>query len=102
VTLVCFCGCAMLMGRALARSWQPARHAVPYGLMLGVADRVLISVLFGGDIGSPTGFVIDTYFILLAGLLTYRFTLARQMVRQYPWLYTRFLLFGWRKRRGAA
>ena len=27
-----------------------------------------------------------------------RRTLAAQMVRQYPWLYRRFLLFGWRKR----
>ena len=98
VTLIFMCGCAILMGRALARAWRPARYAVPYALMLGLADRFLIYALFGGDWHSLTGFVIDTYFILLAALVSYRLTLATQMVRQYPWIYRRFLLFGWRKR----
>jgi len=101
VTVVVMCGCAALMGRALAKSWQPARRAVPYGLLLAIANRLLIYGLFNGDITSITGFIIDTYCILLAALVTYRFTLARQMVRQYPWLYRRFLIFGWRQRRQA-
>lgn len=101
VTLVLMCGCAILMGRSLASSWQPARRAVPYALLLGIADRLLIYGLFNGNIISVPGFVVDTYCILLAALVTYRFTLAGQMVRQYPWLYRRFLIFGWRKRRQA-
>ena len=101
VTLVFMCGCAILMGRSLASSWQPARRAVPYLLLLGITDRLLIYGLFNGDIKSIPGFIIDTYCISLAGLVTYRFTLAAQMVRQYPWLYRRFLIFGWRKRREA-
>jgi hypothetical protein len=101
VTLVLMCGCAILMGRALASSWQPARRAVPYALLLVIADRLLIYGLFNGDIKSITGFIVDLYCILLAALVTYRFTLAGQMVRQYPWLYRRFLIFGWRKRREA-
>jgi hypothetical protein len=101
VTLVCMCGCAILMGRALARSWQPARRAVPYALLLAIADRLLIYGLFNGDITSIPGFIVDLYCILLAGLVAYRFTLAGQMVRQYPWLYRRFLIFGWRRRREA-
>jgi hypothetical protein len=101
VTLVCMCGCAILMGRALAKSWQPARRAVPYGLLLAIADRLLIFGLFNGDITSITGFIISAYCILLAALVSYRFTLAGQMVRQYPWLYRRFLIFGWRKRKEA-
>jgi len=101
VTLVLMCGCAILMGRAPASSWQPARRAVPYALLLGIADRLLIYALFNGDIKSITGFVVDTYCISMAALVTYRFTLARQMVRQYPWMYRRFLIFGWRKRREA-
>src|SRR4051812_13989537 len=101
VTLVLMCGCAILMGRALASSWQPARRAVPYGLLLAITDRLIVYGLFNGNITSITGFVIDTYCILLAALITYRFTLARQMVRQYPWLYRPFLIFGWRKRRQA-
>lgn len=101
VTLICMCGCAILMGRALASSWKPARRAVPYALLLGIADRLLIYGLFNGDITSITGYIVDQYCILLAALVTYRFTLAGQMVRQYPWLYRRFLIFGWRRRRQA-
>lgn len=99
VTLICMCGCSILMGRALARSWRPARHTLRYGLLLGFADRLLIYALFDGDIRSVTGFVIDTYCILMTALIVYRLTLAAQMVRQYPWLYERFLVFGWRSRR---
>ena len=101
VTLICMCGCAALMGRALASSWRPARHAVPYALLLACTDRFLIYALFNGDIASVTGFIIDTYCIMIAALLTYRLTLVAQMVRQYPWLYKRFLIFGWRSRRKA-
>ena len=101
VTLIVMCGCAILMGRALASSWQPARRAVPYALLLGIADRLLIYGLFNGNIASITGFIVDTYCISMAALITYRFTLAGQMVRQYPWLYRRFLIFGWRRRRQA-
>ena len=99
VTLICMCGCAIAMGRGLARAWRPARHALPYGLLLGIADRLIIHTLFGGDIMSVTGFVIDTYCILITALVAYRYTLAAQMVRQYPWLYRRFLIFGWRRSR---
>jgi hypothetical protein len=98
VTLVLMCGCAILMGRALAASWRPARHALPYGLLLAAADRFLIYVLFDGDITSVGGAIVDTYCILFSALITYRLTLASQMVRQYPWLYERVLLLGWRAR----
>ena len=101
VTLILMCGCAILMGRALALSWRPARYAVPYCVLLTAADRFLIYALFGGDIMSPGGLFIDTYCILFSALITYRLTLAAQMVRQYPWLYERVLLFGWRARRPA-
>jgi branched-chain amino acid transport system ATP-binding protein len=66
---------------------------------LAFADRFLIYALFDGDIESVSGFAIDLYCILLSALIAYRLTLAAQMVRQYPWLYERVLLFGWRARR---
>ena len=99
VTLILMCGCAILMGRSLAASWRPARYSVPYCILLAAADRFLIYALFGGDILSPGGALIDTYCILFSALITYRLTLAAQMVRQYPWLYERVLLFGWRAKR---
>ena len=98
VTLFVMCGCAILMGRALAASWQPARHAVPYCLLLAAADRLLIHELFGGDIMSLGGALIGTYCILFSALITYRLTLTAQMVRQYPWLYERILFIGCRRR----
>ena len=98
VTLIFMCGCAILMGRALASAWRPARYAVPYALLLGLADRFVIYALFGGDWRSLTGFIIDTYFIMLAALVSHRLTLAAQMVRQYPWLYEPAGLLSWRRR----
>ena len=34
---------------------------------------------------------------LIAGMLAWRATRAHQMVRQYPWLYVRSGLLGWRE-----
>jgi len=98
VTLIFMCGCAMLMGRAQARAWRPVKMCVLYAILLGLADRFLIATLFGGEWRSVTGFFIDTYVIILAALVSYRLTLAAQMVRQYPWLYRRRFLFAWKKR----
>jgi hypothetical protein len=95
------CGCAHLMGRALAQSWRPARAAIPYALVLGAADRFLIYALFGGDLFSITGAIIDTYLILMTAVVSYHLTLAAQMVRQYPWLYERHLLLTWRQKKVA-
>jgi hypothetical protein len=80
----------------LARQWQPARRLVPYALALGVLDRLLGHALFGSDLFSATGFVIDTYVVLMAALLAYHRVLGRLLVRQYPWMYRHFLIFGWR------
>ena len=95
-TLFCMCGCAVLFGTVLAREWRPARKVLAFGLGLGLVDRFLVYALFGGDLLSPTGLIIDTWCILMAALLAYRFMLARQLARQYPWMYRRFLIFGWR------
>ena len=99
LTLVCMCGCGGLIGAAIARQWRPARHVIPFGLALGIIDRTLTFLLFQGDLLSPGGFVIDTYCILLAAVLAWRYTLASQLVRQYPWMYRRSLLLGWRRAR---
>jgi hypothetical protein len=88
--------CAALTGMKLAREWQPARHLVPYALALGVLDRLLGHALFGSDLLSATGLAIDTYVVLMAALLAYHRVLAQMLVRQYPWMYRQFLIFGWR------
>ena len=98
-TVICMCGCAALLGIRIAREWRPARHLIPFGITLGLIDRALVYFLFRGELLSPTGFIIDTYCILLAATLAYRFTLSAQLVCQYPWMYRRFLLLGWRRLR---
>ena|SRR5579872_6309631 len=94
-----FMGCAALVGAAVARDWRPARHVIPFGLAMAVIDRMLGYAAFQGDVLSPVGFMIDAYCILLASVLAWRYTLAAQLVRQYPWMYRRSLLLGWRRLR---
>jgi len=95
-TLLCMGSCAALIGMNLARRWQPARNVVPYALVLGGLDRLLGHALFGSELLSATGFAIDTYVILMVALLAYHRVLGRLLVRQYPWMYRRFLILGWR------
>ena len=73
---------------------------LPYGMMLGFADRFLVWGLFEHVDGlSVTGYAIDTAYLTVVGLTAYRLTRARKMVTQYPWLYERAGPFGWRQKR---
>lgn len=110
LTLVLFGGAAALMGNAIAETWRPWWQNIAYGALLGVADEFLGFALFDGPFfvdslvssdGGPLGpalldYVIDAVIISAIALLAYRITLARKMVSQYPWLYERAGLFGWR------
>lgn len=87
---------AFMTGQALANTWRPAWQMLPYGLMLGFADRFLVWGLFGGDGLSVSGYVIDTAYLIAVGFAAYRLTRARRMVTQYPWLYERAGPFGWK------
>ena len=71
-----------------------------YGILLGGGDRFAVYALFDGGLLSPTGYVIDTVVLMAIALFAYRTTLARRMVAQYPWLYERAGLFGWRDKAG--
>lgn len=96
-TLFCMGGCGALIGTNLARQWRPARRLLPYAVALGLLDRLLGYALFGSDLFSATGLAIDTYVILMTALLAYHRVLAHLLVRQYPWIYRHFLIFGWRR-----
>lgn len=98
VTLVFMGGCAFMTGQALAGTWRPWWQMLPYGLLMGLGDRFLTFALFHGELLSPTGYVIDSALLIAAGLLSYRLTLARKMVRQYPWAYERTSPLTWRER----
>ena len=96
LTLVVFGGGAFLTGQTLAQGWKPQWMVPVYALLLGIGDRFLVFALFGGELLSVYGFVLHTVILGVIAWGAYRMSLARRMVRQYPWLYERSGPFGWR------
>lgn len=92
---------AYMTGQALANTWRPMHQLFFYCALLAAAARFLSYALFKGQLLSLSGFVIDAIVLTLIGLFAYRITKARKMIKQYPWLYQRAGLFGWRERQGA-
>lgn len=92
---------AYMTGQAMANTWKPAWHVVVYTLLLGIGSRFLVFALYDGELFSATGYVIDLIVLYVIGLFAYRLTRARKMVSQYPWMYERVGLFGWRARHEA-
>jgi hypothetical protein len=100
LTVILIGGAAFMTGQALASTWRPSWHAVPYGLMLAAGDRFLVYALFNGPILSVSGYVVAAAVLCAIALVAFRLTQARKMVTQYPWLYERSGLFTWRDKRG--
>jgi hypothetical protein len=96
VTLVLFGWVAIMAATALARMWRPWWQNIAYGLILGLANRVLEMMLFNGPLLSLQGYIVDTTYIVIVMLLVYRAALTRRMLIQYPWLYERVGPFEWR------
>lgn len=98
VTVILSGFAAYMTGQALAATWRPVRQAFLYSLLLGLADRFLTWALFQGELLLLSGYLIDTFVILLITLMAYRLTLARRMAAQYPWIYERSGPFTWREK----
>jgi len=98
LTLIVVGFAAYMTGQAVAVTWKPAWQAVLYCLLLGLADRFLTFALFDGQLLLVSGYLIDTAVLVVISLVAYRMARARTMVSQYPWLYERSGLFGWRSR----
>jgi hypothetical protein len=98
LTLLLFGGAAIATGRALARNWRPLWQVLPYAALLAMGDRFLLFALFDGELLSVSGYALAALILLLFCLLTYRVTLVRLMVRQYPWLYMAAGPLSWRER----
>lgn len=98
LTVVLFGGAGFLMGQAIAETWRPAWHNLVYGLLLAVACRFMTYALFGAPLLSFTGYLASAVAILTLTLLAWRLARARRMVAQYPWIYERDGIFGWRER----
>ena len=89
---------AYMTGQAIANTWRPVWQLIVYVLLLGLVARFLIFGLFQGELLSLSGYAASTALLMAIGVFAYRLTRARKMVHQYPWLYERLGLFGWRRR----
>lgn len=89
---------AYATGRAVAGLWRPAWQVFGYCCLLSLATRFLIYALFAGKLLSLSGFFTDLVWLTAVGLVGYRVTLARKMATQYPWLYERVGIWGFRRR----
>ncbi|MCW9039369.1 MAG: hypothetical protein OQJ76_02650, partial [Rhodospirillales bacterium] len=102
VTFILMGWCAYMTGKAIAGTWRSPWQVVVYCTLLGLMDRFLIYALFEGALLSLTGYIIDTAILIAFGLISFRATQARKMADQYPWIYERSGLFGWRTKSGTA
>lgn len=98
VTCIIIGFAAYMTGQAMANTWRPVWQLFVYGALLGLASRFLIFSLFDGKLLSVTGYVIDSVVLIAIAGYAFRLTRARKMINQYPWLYERAGLFGWKDR----
>jgi hypothetical protein len=98
LTVIIIGGAAIMTGRALADGWKPAWQVVAACFGLALADRFLVYALFGGELLSLSGFIIDFVAITALALIAHRLTLVHKMVAQYPWRYERESLWTYREK----
>ncbi len=98
VTIVMFGWAAWHTGQVLAQTWRPYGYAILYGAMLAAADRLMVVLLFEGRLFAPVPYLLTLVILVGLASLAFRLTQVRKMVGQYPWIYERDGLFGWRER----
>ena len=98
LTLVLFGGASWAMGRALALNWRSAWQILPYGVLMGAADRFMSFALFQAPLLHLMGFVINSLLLIVIALVAFRLARTGKMVAQYPWLYRRAGPFGLKER----
>jgi hypothetical protein len=102
LTVIIIGGAAIMTGRALADGWKPPWQVVFACFGLALADRFLVYALFGGELLSVSGFIIDFVVITALALAAHRLTMVHKMVAQYPWRYERASLWNYREKSGQA
>jgi hypothetical protein len=85
-------------GQSVAATWRPWRQLVLYTALLSAGLRFFDYALANGELWSVGGFLLGWLVQFAIAALAWRLTRARQMVRQYPWLYQRKGLLGWEER----
>lgn len=101
INLVLSGGAVWITGHAIAVSWKPLWHVLGYALLLSFATRFVLFALFEAELLSGIGLLVTLALLAAMGVLSFRLNRARKMVLQYPWLYVRSGLLGWRSRHPA-
>lgn len=87
---------AWMTGRAMASTWRPYWQTLLYAVLLGALVRFIHFALFNGTLLTLHYYLIDFVVVAVIASLAFRMTRAKQMTRQYSWLYERNGPFGWR------
>ena len=90
---------AFLSGKAIAENWKHPLFMVCNSLLLSAANRFFIYALFEGVLLDAQAFFAHSILYFLIMFLSYRFMRSKKMATQYPWLYRRYCLFWWVKKR---
>lgn len=98
LTVLLFGLAAFRTGEAIAQIWGPAWQTALAAFGLTLADRFLSAALFDSPPLSVGALAMAWVYLTAVTLFAWRATLARKMVRQYPWLYEPAGLLGWRSR----
>jgi hypothetical protein len=98
VTVVMGGWAAWMTGRAMAITWRAFWQLILYLLILAGFVRFIHYALFGGTLLTLHYYLVDAAVLLVIGSLGFRYYRARQMARQYGWLYERTGPFSWRER----
>jgi hypothetical protein len=96
VTVIMGGSAAWMTGRAMALTWRPYWILVAYLAILAGAVRFIHFALFEGTLLSLHYYLVDAVVVFIIGSLGFRYNRARQMTRQYRWLYERTGPFSWR------
>lgn len=99
VTCVLGGGAAFLTGRALANTWQEPWRLVLYMILLCFAVRFIHFSLYNGTLIAPYYYLVDLVVLIAFAFLGRRMTRARQMVRQYSFMYQPAGRFSWSEKR---
>jgi uncharacterized membrane protein len=98
VTVVLGGWAAWMTGRAMALTWRPYWQVLLWSLPLALGVRFIHYALFQGSFISLHFYLIDLLILAAIASLGFRYFRARQMSRQYSWLYERAGPFSWREK----
>ncbi|HRJ69221.1 MAG TPA: hypothetical protein PK812_06395 [Beijerinckiaceae bacterium] len=87
VTIIMGGWAAWQTGQAVARTWKPRWQLIFYMILLGWAVRFIHFALFEGTFLSLRYYIIDTLILMAFTFAGWKVQRARQMLRQYEWLF---------------